>query len=80
MSEIIFIDGIDIKKIKNDFYAVSFSQKFIDFYNKHKNEKGYLNTNLCKSKDKDNIYFKLNPWKPKKDENIVKFGNDEIPF
>lgn len=74
MSDIIFIDGIDIKKRGDNFYAVSFSEKFIDFYNKHKNEKGYLNANLCKSKDKDAYYFKLNTWKPeKKEDSIVKF-------
>ena len=73
MSDITFIDGIDIKKRGDNFYAVSFSEEFIAFYQKYKNDKGYLNTNLCKSKNKDTFYFKLNTWKPKEDDTIVKF-------
>lgn len=88
MSDIVFVDGINIELKWENFWSVSFSEEFIDFYNKHKNEKGFLNTNLCFSKDKNKFYFKLNPWKPKKkeektEENIVKFNDDGvevIPF
>lgn len=93
MSDIVFVDGINIELKWENFWSVSFSEEFIDFYNKHKNEKGFLNTNLCFSKDKNKFYFKLNTWKPKKkeekkeekteektEENIVKFGEEKIPF
>ena len=47
------------------------------------NEKGYINIDICRSKD-GYYYARLNDWKPEKkeEENIVKFndGTDEVPF
>ena len=52
--------------------------KAIAFINKHKNEKGYVNLDLLKSKDGTNLYFTLNDWKPEnQDTNKPPFGEDE---
>lgn len=48
-----YINGISVKEMTGEhgtYFAVSFSEKFIDEYNKHKNEKGYLNTTFSKRK------------------------------
>ena len=65
MSEIKFIDGTKVKKVKDEFYGISFSEKFIDYF-KQNQKNGYLNVNLCKSKDKDKWYLRLNEWTPDK--------------
>lgn len=83
MSEIKFIDGTKVKKIKDEFYGISFSKKFIEYF-KQNQKNGYLNVNLCKSKDKDKWYLRLNEWTPdKKDGNITnadKIDVSDFPF
>ena len=47
------------------------------------NESGYVNIDICVSKDGSYFYPKINDWKPQKQENIVKFKEDEteeVPF
>lgn len=74
--EIVFVDGIEFKKINDDFYAMSFNvERFTDFMNAYKTQKGYVNINLCKSKKYDKFYGKLNVWEPKKQDE-----DDKIPF
>ncbi len=38
--------------------------KAVEFLQKHKNEKGYVNLDLLASKDDTKLYFTLNDWKP----------------
>jgi len=40
----------------------------IEFLKKHKNEKGWVNVDLKKSKDKGVLYLELNDWKPNTDK------------
>jgi len=49
---------------------ISFNEKFIEYYNEHKNEKGYLNTQLKRSGSTGKLYLDLNDWKPQ--EHFVK--------
>lgn len=85
MSEIKFADGVKIKKIADTLYSVSIKfETFADWAFKNKNENGYLNLNICKAKDKESWYCKLNEWKPNKQNDssdTVEFvGPEEIPF
>ncbi|MBQ2175396.1 MAG: hypothetical protein II453_10115 [Alphaproteobacteria bacterium] len=83
--EIIFVDGMKVKKRFENLYGVSINlENFNKFAEAHKN-KGYLNIDICKSKDKEVWYARLNTWTPTKQNNddpIVKFDDDdmEIPF
>lgn len=81
MSDIIFIDGVKVKQRFDGLLGISINlEKFEKFAEEHKNN-GYLNIDVCKSKDKDSWYARLNTWKPggksKQDEMI---GEEEIPF
>lgn len=88
--EIVFVDGLSIKKINDDFWALSFKvENFNDFMTTYKTESGYLNINICKSKKDETRYFaKLNTWTPQpKEEKTVKevfdgevLGDEVIPF
>ena len=84
MSDIIFIDGVKVKQRFDGLLGISINlEKFEKFAEEHKNN-GYLNIDVCKSKDKDNWYARLNTWKPNKsdpkpkDETII--DDEEIPF
>ena len=50
------------------------------------NDKGYVNIDICKSKDGSYCYPKINEWQPtkkeekKETENIVEFIDEEVPF
>ena len=75
MSDIIFVDGMKVKKKFDNLYGVSINLEYFNrFAEAHKNNKGYLNIDICKSKDKDNWYVKLNTWKPNE------VNEEEIPF
>jgi hypothetical protein len=64
-----FPEGIFFNKPKEgapDFVrgSISFNvDQAIEFLQKHKNEKGYVNVDMLLSKDKS-IYLALNEWKP----------------
>lgn len=45
------------------------AEKAVAFLNEHKNEKGYVNLDLLKSKE-GKLYFTLNEWKPEKKEDV----------
>ena len=84
MSDIIFIDGVKVKQRFDGLLGISINlEKFEKFAEEHKNN-GYLNIDVCKSKDKDNWYARLNTWKPNKsdskpkDETII--DDEEIPI
>jgi len=64
------IEGLYAKKPSDnapDFVKakISINQKFIDFYNENKNEKGYLNMDILETKDGTKYYAKLDEYKPK---------------
>lgn len=66
--EIVLVDGMFFKKINDDFFAISFSvEKFKDFMDAYKKDKGYCNINVLKSKT-GKYYGKLNVYEPKKKE------------
>lgn len=52
------------------------ADKLTEFVAKHKNEKGYVNIDLLKSKE-GKLYCKLNTWKPEATPEITK---GDIPF
>ena len=84
MSGIIFIDGVKVKQRFDGLLGISINlEKFEKFAEEHKNN-GYLNIDVCKSKDKDNWYARLNTWKPNKTDSKPKeaelIGEDEIPW
>jgi hypothetical protein len=91
MADKIFADGISVKEgsEKTPWIKARFgiNKKFIEFYEKHKDERGWLNIDLCESKDKTKMYVELNTWKPN-GQNQVKeevhdmhqTGEDDIAF
>ena len=77
--EIVFAEGVKVKNPFPDLFSISI--KFDDFSNwafKHKNENGYLNLTICKSREKETWYCKLNDWKPEKKTETE--SKDEFPF
>jgi len=70
MEEMIFADGMGFKPrhekapetVRGTIYFNA--QKFSDFLQKHKDEKGWVNTKMMKSKKDGSIYFILDTWKP----------------
>jgi len=73
-SEPVFADGIFFDKPREgapEFVKGRASFKVdeaVAFLQKHKNEKGYVNLDLLKSKEGGKLYFKLNDWKPEQEE------------
>jgi len=69
MNTHIFADGFRFEKPKEgkpEFVKGRMSiqaDKAIAFIEAHKNEKGWLNLDLLKSKEKGTLYFQLNTWK-----------------
>lgn len=51
----------------------------IKMFEEHKNEKGYVNLDLLKSKDGSKYYFTVNTWKPNKDESSA-IDPEDNPF
>lgn len=64
-----------------DFIKGSMSIKvdeFVAFLQKHSN-KGWVNLDFKKSKEKGTLYFQLDDWKPKpKDQETI--NPDDVPF
>lgn len=84
MPDIIFIDGVKVKQRFDGLLGISINlEKFEKFAEEHKNN-GYLNIDVCRSKDKDNWYARLNTWKPNKSDSKPKdeamIDDEEIPF
>ena len=79
--EMIFADGVNVTKPFPEIIKLSINtEKFIDFLTAYKNEKGYVNIDILKSRNKDTYYAKLNVWQPKKKEQEEQIIDDEIPF
>lgn len=80
-NENIFASGIFFEKPHEnapDYVKGKVSIKideFITFLKANVNEKGYVNLDMKKSKEKGHIYFQLNDWKPTK-----KKSDDDVPF
>ena len=80
MSEKVFVDSSSVRKVSDTLFGLSFNaEKLIDFATAYKNEKGYLNLNMCQSKDGKKWYLELNTWQPQKKKQEV-IDDDEIPF
>ena len=67
----IFIDGIKAKQqlFKDGKFIFKLNikfDKFVDSIGDHINEDGYVNLDICESKN-GSWYVKLNEWKPLKD-------------
>ena len=79
--DIIFIDGLKFEKPKEgapEFIKGKLSihaERLTKFIAEHKNENGYLNIDLKKSKE-GNLYLTLNTYK----RNVEKDIKDSIPF
>lgn len=84
--KIVFVDGIKVRQINDNFFAMSIKlDKFREWIKGKETEGGYINLNICAAKSSGAWYVKLNEWKPNKD--TVKFkqleeetGEEEIPF
>lgn len=83
-NDIIFADGIKVRKINENFFAMSIKLDKFQEWIKGKETGGYINLNICAAKSSGAWYVKLNEWKPNKD--TVKFKpleeetGEEIPF
>ena len=77
--EKVFAEGVFFSKPREgapDFIKgnVSLDARVIDFYNKHKNNGGYVNLDLKESKG-GKLYLEVNEWEPK-----AKDASDDSPF
>ena len=52
-------------------------EEAIEMLNQYKNDKGYVNLDLLKSKDGGKLYFTVNDWKPEKKEELT---SEDVPF
>lgn len=70
MNEMIFVEGMNFKprpeNAPETFRGGIYFKypEFARFMEKHKNEKGWVNIKMMKSKEKGTIYFILDTWKP----------------
>jgi hypothetical protein len=84
MAENIFAEGISFKKPREgapEFIKGSISilaDKLIPFIQEHKDENGWVNLDLKKSKEKGTLYLALNNYK--KAPVIADLNPEEIPF
>ncbi|MBR4122994.1 MAG: hypothetical protein IKY45_03810 [Clostridia bacterium] len=80
MDNIIFAP-IKVKKISNTLFDLGINvESLTEFMNDNQTD-GWIHINICKSKDKDAWYGKLNTWKPNKQEEPQEMEiPDEIPF
>jgi hypothetical protein len=68
--EMIFVEGMSFKPraenapetVRGGIYFKY--PEFARFMEKHKNDKGWVNVKMMKSKEKGSIYFILDTWKP----------------
>lgn len=82
-NKIIFVDGVKVRKINDNFFAMSIKlDKFLEWAKGKETEHGYINLNLCQAKTSGVWYPKLNDWKPDKQKEAVKVEEqeEEIPF
>lgn len=79
MDKLIFIDGMKVKQKFDGLLGVSINlENFNKFAEEYKN-KGYLNVDICRSKEKENTWYaRLNTWKPDKTKAESKSESDEI--
>lgn len=79
-TDIIFVDGVKVKQRFDGLLGVSINLEYFNkFAEAHKNQ-GYLNIDICKSRDKDSWYARLNTWKPTKKQDDELIGEEEIPY
>ena len=84
---ITFAKGLFCKTASPDFVVCKLSiivDDFIEFLNENKNNAGYVNIDVLKSKSSDKIYGALNEWKKKENteenNNYADDSFDSIPF
>ena len=83
--EKVFVDGLftEKKEFSNGGHIIklSVSQKFIEFYNKNKSDKGYVNIDLKETRD-GKLYAELNSYQPKStgSSNQEDVPDDDLPF
>ena len=66
MNETKFIDGLYVNDAKPDFIPCKLSiqaDRFCEFVQANKNDKGYVNIDVCRSKE-GKLYAKLNDFVP----------------
>lgn len=92
MSEPKFVKGMNVKehKFENGGSIIKLGIDMNKFYEENPiNERGYLNVDLKRSKEKGTLYAVINDYKPKAKEttqeeepvvNFDEFEEDEIPF
>lgn len=86
--EIVFTDGLKVRKVNDYKFGISINfERFTDWLKAYKNEQGYINIDICKSKEKESWYGKLNLWQPDKNkvqsqstQDEVIINDEEIPF
>lgn len=88
--EVVFATGLNVRKVNDFKFGISINvEKFTDFMSAYKNEKGYVNIDICKAFEKESWYGKLNVWQPTKKEETKKaqevfegevIDDEEIPF
>ena len=81
--EIIFVDGMKVKQRFEGLLGVSINVEYFKKFLEQHTKKGYMNIDICKSKDKDSWYARLNTWTPDKATAPAKPSEpdmDEIPF
>lgn len=67
-NDIIFVDGMKVKERYEGLLGVSIRiDNFKAFIEEYENN-GYVNIDICKSRDKDSWYARLNTWKPSKEQ------------
>jgi len=84
MTDKIFADGISFREpapTAPDFVKgrLAVNKKFFDFFEKHKDERGWLNMNI-KVSQKGTAYVELDTWKPTKQEASKVTENADIDF
>lgn len=86
--EIIFVDGMKVKERFENLLGVSIKVDNFKKFIEENESKGYVNIDICKSRDKDSWYARLNTWKPENKEEktvtkqdvINEFDGEEIAF
>lgn len=82
--EIEFAKGVKVKQSFPDLFSISIKfDEFSEWAFAHKNENGYLNLNIARTKSKDTWYCRLNEWQPtdKKTVTFKDFKEEEkLPF
>jgi len=76
-----FISGLylDEKVFDNgSIIKVSVNEKFIEYYNANKNDRGYLNIDLKRGKDSKKLYAELNTYVAKEQSNNVESSNSDF--